>query len=145
MTNETIELLMVEDDPGDVDLAKEALRALGQTKVRLSIVEDGDRAISYLKRLPPYENAPRPDLILLDLNLPRKDGREVLEELKKGGPFQAIPVLIFTTSTAAKDIEETYRLGANCYITKPFEFSQYKRVFASVCEFWFGVATLKPG
>lgn len=137
-----IRILMVEDDPGDVDLAREALKTVGETAVELIVVEDGEEAIGYLLRQGRYSNAPAPHLILLDLNLPRKDGREVLQEIKNNDQLKSIPVVIMTTSTAVKDIEFAYQHAANCYITKPFEFVHYTRTFKAICEFWFNIATL---
>jgi two-component system, chemotaxis family, response regulator Rcp1 len=144
MKKAVINMLMVEDDPGDVDLAREALRSVGENNIVLNIVEDGDKALGYLQRKEPYEKASTPDLILLDLNLPRKDGREFLHDIKAIEGLKSIPIIVFTTSTAARDVEEAYRLGANCYITKPFEFAQYKKIFQAICDFWFNIVSLNP-
>ena len=138
-----IEILMVEDNPGDVRLTRESLK---DAKVRnvLNVVEDGVAALDYLFQRGAYENACRPDLILLDLNLPKKNGREVLEELKDDPSLKTIPVVILTTSRAEEDILRAYRLHANCYITKPVDFAQFSKIVRSIEEFWLSVVTLPP-
>jgi len=136
-----VEILMVEDNPGDVRLAREALsekRVLNN----LWVVEDGVEALAFLHREGMYSEAPRPDIILLDLNLPRKDGREVLAEIKSDERLRCIPVVILTTSQAERDIHMAYHLSANCYITKPLDLDQYLRVVKSIEEFWLVVAEL---
>lgn len=134
---------MVEDNPGDVRLTIEALR---ETKVRnnLTVVSDGAEALALLRKQGQYANASRPDLILLDLNLPKKDGREVLEEIKADKELARIPVVILTTSRAEEDILKTYDLHANCYITKPVDLDQFVRVVQSIEAFWLTIVKLPP-
>jgi two-component system, chemotaxis family, response regulator Rcp1 len=130
-------ILLVEDNPGDVRLTQEALKE-GQVPHELIPVPDGEAALRYLLQ----NQGPRPDLIFLDLNLPRKGGREVLAELKQHAQTQMIPVIILTTSEAEQDISESYRLYANCYIAKPVDINQFIEVIKSVEKFWFQTATL---
>jgi two-component system response regulator len=139
-----IEILLVEDSPSDTDLT---VAALAGAKVcnRLSIVEDGVQAMEFLRREGEYARAPRPDLILLDLNLPRKDGREVLAEIKTDENLKAIPVVVLTTSQAEKDVLHAYRLQASCYVTKPVDFQQFLEVVRAVEGFWLTVVKLPPG
>jgi len=136
-----IEILLVEDSPSDAELTVEALR---DAKVvnHLSIVEDGVQAMEYVRRQGQFSRAPRPDLILLDLNLPRKDGREVLSELKADPELKMIPVVVLTTSNADQDVVQAYTLCANCYITKPVDFNQFLVVVRSIEDFWLTVVTL---
>ena len=136
-----IEILLVEDNPGDVRLTQEAL---GEAKVRnnLAVAKDGVEALSYLRREPPIEAATRPDLILLDLNLPRKDGREVLAEIKADADLRRLPVVVLTTSSAEKDVLESYNLYANCYITKPVDLDQFVRIVSSIEDFWLTIVKL---
>ncbi len=134
-------MLLVEDDPGDVDLTREALKE-AKMMVNLTIVEDGESAIAYLRKEEPYTNAVRPDLILLDLHLPRKDGREVLRELKNDTGLRTIPVVILTSSQANADILDIYGLGGNCYVTKPVGFAEFSKVVRSIEDFWFTVVKL---
>ena len=136
-----IEILLVEDNPGDVRLTQEAL---GEAKVRnnLAVAKDGVEALSYLRREPPFEDATRPDLILLDLNLPRKDGREVLAEIKADADLRRLPVVVLTTSSAEKDVLESYNLYANCYITKPVDLDQFVRIVSSIEDFWLTIVKL---
>ncbi|MBF0182410.1 MAG: response regulator [Magnetococcales bacterium] len=138
-----VELLLVEDSPGDVELTREAL-AESHIVNRLSVVEDGEQAIDFLERRGPYSNATRPDLILLDLNLPRKDGREVLRHIKLSPDpdISTIPVVILTTSRAEEDVLRTYELHANCYITKPVDVNQFFAVIKSIEDFWLTVVKL---
>jgi two-component system, chemotaxis family, response regulator Rcp1 len=138
-----VEILLVEDSPSDTELTVEALK---EAKVRnhLSIVEDGVQAMEFLRRQGEFKDAPRPDLIMLDLNLPRKDGREVLAELKSDNDLKAIPVVILTTSRAEQDVLRAYQLNANCYITKPVDFEQFLEVVRSIESFWLFVVTLPP-
>ena len=138
-----VSVLLVEDDPGDVDLTKEALAAT-HLDVDLSVVVDGQEAMQYLRREGQYINAAKPDLVLLDLNMPRKDGREVLHDIKKDPDLTTIPVVVLTTSDADEDVHRAYDLGANCYVTKPAGFEQYAHVVKSVGNFWFVVVKL-PG
>ncbi|HAT50390.1 MAG: response regulator [Nitrospirae bacterium] len=138
-----VEILLVEDSPGDVELTREAL-ADSKMLNRLNVVEDGEEAMKYLRQQGCYAHATRPDVVLLDLNLPRKDGREVLEEIKADDALKAIPVVILTTSQAGEDILRTYNLHANCYITKPVDINQFFAVVKSVENFWFSVVKLPP-
>ena len=136
-----IEILLVEDSPSDVRLT---LTVLDKAKMvnRVSHVEDGVEAMDFLRRRGKYADAPRPDLILLDLNLPRKDGREVLAELKTEPGLATIPVVVLTTSKAERDVLQSYELHANCYITKPVEFTSFLDVIQSLQKFWLAVVTL---
>ena len=138
-----IDILLVEDNPGDADLAREALE---DTKLhnRLHVVDDGEKALAFLRRQGAYAGAPRPDLILLDLNLPRKDGREVLAEIKSDDHLKRIPVVILTTSRAEEDVLKTYNLHANCYISKPIDLNQFMRVVKSIEDFWLSIVVLPP-
>ena len=136
-----IEILLVEDNPGDVRLTMEALR---QDKMRnnLHVVTDGVEAMAWLRRQDKYTDAPRPDIILLDLNLPKKDGREVLAEVKTDKDLKRIPVVILTTSAAEEDIMRAYEFSANCYITKPVDLEQFIKVVKAIEEFWLTVVKL---
>lgn len=138
-----VEILLVEDNPGDARLAVEVLKA-DKLVNNLSIVEDGMEAMAFLRQEGEYANAARPDLILLDLNLPRKDGREVLTEIKADEDLRSIPVVILTTSEAEQDIVKAYNLHANCYITKPVDLAQFIRVVRSIDDFWLSVVKLPP-
>lgn len=137
-----IEILLVEDNPGDRELAREAL-AQSKIKNNLTIVVDGEEALAYLQQGPANKNI-RPDLILLDLNLPKIDGREVLAEIKKDSSLKTIPVVILTTSQNEIDILESYNLQANCYITKPIDFKQFLKVIQSIENFWLTIVKLPP-
>jgi len=138
-----VEILLVEDSPSDTELTIEALR---EAKVRnhLSLVEDGVQALQFLRREGRFAGAPRPDLIMLDLNLPRKDGREVLAEIKADPDLRTIPVVVLTTSRAEQDVLRAYQLSANCYITKPVDFDQFLKVVRSIESFWLFIVTLPP-
>lgn len=136
-----IEILLVEDNPGDAELAKEALLT-GKIKNNLHIVSDGEKAMDFLMKKGEYSESPRPDLIILDLNLPRKDGREVLEEIKANNKLKTIPVVILTSSKAEEDILKTYELHANCYIKKPLNFNQFVKVVESIETFWLTIVEL---
>ncbi|MEW9529163.1 response regulator [Microbispora sp. NPDC049125] len=136
-----IDILLVEDDPGDVLLTREAF-SYNKVRNTLSVVNDGEQALAYLRREGPYADAPRPDLILLDLNLPRVDGFEVLREVKDDPALRVIPVVILTTSEAEQDILRGYNLHANAYITKPVDFDQFARVVRQIDEFFFTVVKL---
>ena len=140
---EQIEILLVEDNPGDVRLTREALKE-GKVANRINVAADGIEAMAFLHREGKYENAPKPDLILLDLNLPRKNGREVLAEIKMDPDLKSIPVVILTSSQAEKDIVATYNLHANCYVTKPVDFDQFIDVVRSIEDFWFKLVKLPP-
>jgi CheY-like chemotaxis protein len=145
MSNRTatqpIEVLLVEDNPGDVRLTREALRD-GKVHNHLSVVPDGVEALAFLRRQGKYADAPRPDLILLDLNLPKKDGREVLQDIKADPALQRIPVVVLTSSEAERDIAQAYALHANCYITKPVDLDQFITVVRSIEDFWFTIVKL---
>jgi chemotaxis family two-component system response regulator Rcp1 len=136
-----IEILLVEDNPADVRLTKEALK---EAKVRnnLHVVEDGVEAMKFLFQEDKYTNSARPDLILLDLNLPKKDGREVLEEIKQDDNLKRIPVVVLTTSQAEEDILRTYNLHANCYVTKPVDLDQFITIVKSIEDFWLTIVKL---
>ncbi len=138
-----IEILLVEDNPADVRLTKETLKE-GKVANVIDVAIDGMDAMAFLKRVGKYANAQRPDLILLDLNLPKKNGREVLAEIKMDPHLKHIPVVILTTSEDEKDIITTYKLHANCYITKPVDFDQFINVVKSIENFWFTVVKLPP-
>jgi chemotaxis family two-component system response regulator Rcp1 len=136
-----IEILLVEDSPGDVELTREAL-ADAKVSNNLSVVGDGIEAMAFLRKEEPYAAAPTPDLILLDLNMPRKDGREVLEEVKADQELRRIPVVVLTTSQAERDILTSYNLHANCYVTKPVDLTQFIGVVRSIEDFWLTVVKL---
>ena len=136
-----IEILLVEDNPGDARLTQEAMKA-GKIRNRMHIVEDGVEAMHFLRREGRFASMPRPDLILLDLNLPRKDGREVLAEVKGDPLLKRIPVVVLTTSQAEEDVLAAYNQHANCYIAKPVDFDQFMKVVKQIDEFWVNVVTL---
>jgi len=134
-------LLLVEDSPSDVFLTKEALKTV-RTPVHLSVATDGVEAMSFVRRQGPYVNAPRPDIILLDLNMPRKDGREVLAELKLDNDLKRIPVIVLTSSSAEQDLRTAYEAHANCYLVKPATFSEFKDIFERLENFWLDTVIL---
>ena len=136
-----VEILLVEDNPGDVRLTQEALKESKVTN-NLSVAEDGVEALAFLKREGKYADAPRPDLLLLDLNLPKKDGRELIEEIKADENLRRIPVVVLTTSKAEEDIIRMYDQHANCYITKPIDFDQFINVIKSIEDFWLTIVKL---
>ena len=138
-----IEILLIEDNPGDADLAREALET-SKLYNSLHVVGDGEEAMAFLQNQGEYADAPHPDLILLDLNLPKKDGREVLEEVKADGALRRVPVVVLTTSSDEQDILKSYNLHANCYITKPIDLEQFTRVVQSIQDFWFSIVVLPP-
>jgi len=138
---EPIEILLVEDSPDDAALTIDALRD-GRVHNRISVVDDGVEAMAFLRRQGPHAQAPRPDLILLDLNLPRKSGREVLAEIKQDPELRRIPVVVMTSSDDEKDILAAYNLYVNCYITKPVDLSQFIQVVKTIEHFWFTVVRL---
>lgn len=142
-SGDAVRILLVEDNPADVRLTREALR---EAKVAngLEIVEDGVEAIEYLNKRGRYRDARLPDLILLDLNLPRMDGREVLAQVKADPEFARIPIVILTTSKTEEDVIRSYELHANCFITKPVDFEQFAKVVQSIERFWFEVVKLPP-
>jgi CheY-like chemotaxis protein len=141
MMTRPIEVLLVEDNPGDVRLTREALKE-GKVHNNLHVAADGVEALAFLRREGRYADAVRPDLILLDLNLPRKGGREVLEEIKGDPTLRNIPVVILTSSSAEQDIARAYDLHANCYISKPVDLDQFITVVRSIENFWFTVVKL---
>ena len=136
-----IEILLVEDSPGDVRLTQEALRD-AKVQNNLHVALDGMEATAFLWRLGKHANAPRPDLILLDLNLPKKSGREVLEEIKLDPSLKSIPVVVLTTSAAEEDVLRSYQLHANCYITKPVDLDQFLKVVKAIDNFWLAIVKL---
>jgi two-component system, chemotaxis family, response regulator Rcp1 len=138
---EPIEVLLVEDSAGDIRLTREAFRD-AKVHVNLHVAADGVEAMAFLRRDGPHADAPRPDLILLDLNLPKKDGREVLKEIKESPILGIIPVVILTTSASEADILRTYQLHANCYITKPVDLEGFLQVVKSIDSFWLSVVKL---
>jgi CheY-like chemotaxis protein len=139
----TLDVLLVEDDPGDVLIAREAMAA-GQLATRLEVVSDGVEAIAYLRRERGYESVPRPDLIVLDLNLPRKSGHEVLADIKADPELRRIPVVVLTTSKAAEDVLKSYDLHASVHVSKPVDFDDYAAVVKQIDEFFGSVALLPP-
>lgn len=141
---EPIDVLLVEDDPGDVVLIQEAFEH-NKVQNRLAVVSDGVEAVAYLRREDGFADAPRPDLVLLDLNLPRKDGREVLAEIKADDSLAAIPVVVLTTSEAEEDILRSYKLHANAYVSKPVDFDRFIEVVRQIDEFFVSVVKLPPG
>jgi two-component system, chemotaxis family, response regulator Rcp1 len=139
-----IEILLIEDNPGDADIAREGL-ASSKVKNKLHVVADGEEAMAFLRQTGKYERVPRPDLILLDLNLPRKDGREVLAEVKFDNELRHIPVVVLTSSEKEEDIIKSYQLYANCYITKPLKFTEFVKVVNSIESFWFTIVSFSSG
>ena len=143
LTGQPVEILLVEDNPGDARLMVEALKE-GKVLNHLSIVYDGVEALAFLRQEGQHTDAPRPDLIMLDLNLPKKDGREVLAEIKADDNLKIIPVVILTTSRAEEDVFRSYNLHANCYISKPVDLEQFLEVLKYVEDFWLTVVKLPP-
>ena len=139
-----VEILLVEDNPGDERLTREALKE-GKVYSNMHWVKDGVEAMQFLHREGKFSGAVRPDIILLDLNLPKKDGREVLEEIKSHPQLKSIPVVVLTTSKAEEDVLKTYGLHANCYVTKPVDLDKFINVVNSIDAFWLSVVTLPPG
>jgi two-component system, chemotaxis family, response regulator Rcp1 len=137
------EILLVEDNPGDVELIHEALR-FGRVLNRIRVASDGEAAMAILNRAPGFENASRPDLILLDLNIPKKNGFEVLREIKSNPSVSCIPVVILTSSQAERDILKSYNLHANCFISKPVDVDEFLAVVRSAGEFWLSIVKLPP-
>lgn len=139
----SVDILLVEDNPGDARLTREAL-AHSAIPSTLYDVRDGEQAMAFLRREGPYVSAPTPRLVLLDLNLPRRDGREVLEDMKRDPALQHIPVVVLTSSEAEEDILRSYRLHANCFITKPVDLEDLSRVLEGIGQFWFHLVKLPP-
>ena len=135
------EVLLVEDNPADIRLTREAMKE-GHMLNHLHVVTDGEQALQFLTRQPPYEDAPRPDLVLLDLNLPKKSGREVLAEIKQDPDLMSIPIVVLTTSRADEDVASTYELRANCFITKPMDLDKFIHVVQQIESFWLSVVRL---
>ncbi|MFN6514600.1 MAG: response regulator [Nostoc sp. CreGUA01] len=138
-----IEVLLVEDNPGDAQLTRIALED-SKISIHLNVVEDGVEAMAFLRKQEKYVEAAHPDIVLLDLNLPKKDGREVLAEIKADENLKRIPVVVLTTSQAEEDILKAYNLSANCYITKPVDFDQFVKIVKSIENFWFAIVKLPP-
>lgn len=138
-----IDILLVEDNPADVLIAREALKEAKLINT-IHVTEDGMEAMEFLNKRGKFASAPRPDLILLDLNLPRKNGREVLEEIKNDANLKSIPVVVLTTSSAEEDILRSYNLHANCYVVKPVEFDSFVKAIQSIQHFWFSIVALPP-
>ncbi len=136
-----VEVLLVEDDPGDVILTKEGLRQ-SKLHIHLTVLDNGEKALDYLHQVAPYVDAPRPGLIILDLNLPRINGLEVLKEIKSNPALKAIPTVILTTSRAEEDVARSYTLGANCYVSKPLNLDEFVKVVGSIENFWFTVVEI---
>jgi len=143
MKNKSIVILMAEDSPSDAELARQAFKN-GKLLNELIIVKDGVEAMDYLNKKGKFADAIRPDVVLLDLNMPRKDGREVLAEIKKDADLKTIPVVVLTTSADEQDILRSYELQASCYITKPVEFEKFIEVARSIKHFYFNIVTLPP-
>lgn len=139
-----VEILLVEDNPGDADLARETLTN-SKIKNNLHVVTDGEKAMDFLRKQGSYASVPRPDIILLDLNLPRKDGREVLAEIKQDEDLKRIPVVILSSSKADEDVLKSYNLHANCYISKPLDFTQFAKVVQAIENFWLSIVILPNG
>jgi chemotaxis family two-component system response regulator Rcp1 len=133
--------LLVEDNPGDVRLIQEALRD-GKVWNNPHVVTDGEAALDFVYRRPPFTDAPRPDMVLLDLNLPKKDGREVLAVIKGDPDLKRIPVVVLTTSKEEEDVHRAYNLAANCYVTKPVEFDEFMKVIRAIEDFWLTIVAL---
>jgi len=142
-TGRPVEILLVEDNPADVRLTQEAL-VEGKVLNNLNVAGDGVQGLAMLRREGKYADIPRPDIILLDLNLPKKDGREVLSEIKKDDDLRRIPVVVLTTSRAEQDLVQTYNLHVNCYIVKPVDLDQFVTVVQSIEDFWFTIVKLPP-
>ncbi len=140
-----IDILLIEDNPGDVDLTREALADSSKLLNTLHVAEDGEEALDFLYKRGKFSEASRPDLIILDLNLPKKDGREVLAEIKEDDNLKRIPVVILTTSKAEEDVLRSYNLHANCYIAKPLNLDQFLHIVQSIEQFWMSVVILPNG
>ena len=141
MQTRPAEILLIEDNPGDVELVHEALQS-GKVVNRISVATDGEEALDFLKQVPGFENAPRPDLILLDLNIPKKNGFEVLSEIKDHPSVSSVPVVILTSSEAERDVVKSYNLHANCFISKPVDVDEFLAVVRSTGEFWLSIVKL---
>lgn len=142
-SHKTVVVLLIEDSEADADLVKEAIEG-GKIIAHVHVVQDGEDAMAFLMREGIYAKAPRPDLILLDLNLPKKDGREVLRDVKADSSLCLIPVVVLTSSAAEEDIHRSYQLHANAYITKPVDFESFRQIVSQLKEFWFSLVVLPP-
>lgn len=138
-----INILLVEDNPADIDLTREGLKE-SKLLIKLSVVMDGVAALDFIHQRDPYQQMPHPDVILLDLNLPRKDGREVLQNIKGDAKLKRIPVVILTSSNAETDVVRSYDLGANCYVQKPLDIHSFQQIVQSIEQFWFLIVKLPP-
>lgn len=138
-----LEILLIEDNKGDIRLIEEALKESGFF-VNLEVISDGNEVLNYLNKVQPYSLAKNPDIILMDLNIPKKDGKQLLKEIKKHPSFHPIPIIILTVSQAESDIIQCYNLSANCYIVKPFEIDRLMQVIKSIVYFWSNIVTLCP-
>jgi DNA-binding response OmpR family regulator len=136
-----IRVLLVEDNPGDADLTRETLET-GRLHLEIAVVTDGAEAVAYLLRRPPFASVEVPDLVMLDLNLPKLDGRQVLAEMRRHDDLKRVPVVVLTSSDAERDVVESYKLGANCYVTKPVDLEAFQSIVRSVEGFWFTVVKL---
>ena len=136
-----VEVLLVEDDPGDVELIREGLNG-AKIYINLHVIDDGIKAMKYLRREEPYRAASKPDLIILDLNLPKKDGKDVLHEVKNDEQLKSIPVVVLTTSASEEDVNRCYELGANCCITKPIGLEEFLKIVKSIKNFWVTIVKL---
>lgn len=136
-----IQVLLVEDNPGDAELTRQAL-ASSKLSIELKVLDDGEKAMKYLRREPPYRDAVLPDLLLLDLNLPKVSGEEVLREIKADKSLNALPVVVLTSSDAETEVSRCYAAGANCYVVKPVDFSSFIEIVASIEHFWFSVVKI---
>jgi CheY-like chemotaxis protein len=143
MNHQPIEILLIEDNPADVRLTKEAFKE-ARVRNNIHVVQDGDSALAFVQQKAPYQDAPRPDLILLDLNLPKKDGREVLAEIKADPKIQLIPVVILTTSDDEEDVLRSYNLNANAYLVKPIDVMRFIKMVHSLSDFWLAFVKLPP-
>ena len=139
-----VDILLVEDDPGDILLTREAWKEL-ETECRLHVARNGEEALSFMRRQGGHRDAPRPDLVLMDLNLPRKDGRELLAEIKQDSALRRVPVIVLTTSASAEDIRRVYDLHANCYLVKPVNLDELFEMMRAIHDFWLRTARLPSG
>ncbi|MEL6589149.1 MAG: response regulator [Bacteroidota bacterium] len=139
-----MKILLVEDNPGDILLAREALKETGISDYSLHVVTDGEEAIQFLFRKEEHQEAVRPDLVLLDLNIPKINGRKVLKRVKENASLRTIPVIVFSTSEAQHDINSSYELHANCYVTKPVDYDEFVRVIKSIVQFWTHASRVEP-
>lgn len=140
-TSQIVEILLIEDDPGDIDLTREVLDR-SKISINLTAFEEGEEALAYLNKEGEYADAQLPDLILLDLNLPGLSGRDILEEIRSNQNINHIPVVVLTTSDADEDILKTYKLGANCYVTKPVGLKEFEKIVSTIENFWFSIVKL---